>query len=68
MTDGARCRCGWPEGQPEGQPMVMVSQHPTPEGLTVYTRCACGTLQVRLGSAGAPVVARGEWRPVGRAL
>lgn len=53
--DRSCCRCGWPEDRP----FSIISTHRTPEGWTVYTRCACGMLQVRLGGTGAPVVARG---------
>ncbi|MQA88079.1 MAG: hypothetical protein GEV03_26540 [Streptosporangiales bacterium] len=36
--------CGWPLEQP----YEIVSRHLTSEGILVYTRCACGTLQARL--------------------
>lgn len=54
--DEPRCRCGWPETPP----FTVISEHPTPEGVTAYTRCVCGMLQVRPGGRGAPVVARGR--------
>ncbi|MBE1463536.1 hypothetical protein [Kibdelosporangium phytohabitans] len=51
-----RCpHCGWPDSEP----CSVLSRHVTPEGQTVRTRCACGSLQVRLiTSAGAHVVSR----------
>ena len=40
-----RCpHCGWPDAEP----FEIVSRHQTPEGLTVWTRCGCGSLQVRV--------------------
>lgn len=43
-TNTKRCRrCGWPEEQP----YETVSRHHTSTGVIVYTRCACGLLQVR---------------------
>lgn len=36
-------QCGWPDAQP----YQVVSRHPTTEGVIVYSRCACGRLQVR---------------------
>ncbi|MGJ5894434.1 hypothetical protein DF268_11635 [Streptomyces sp. V2] len=36
--------CGWPDDQPA----QTVSQHRTEDGLTVWTRCACGSLQARV--------------------
>lgn len=41
--------CGWPDDQPAH----TVSQHPTAEGMTLWTRCACGSLQLRQLTAGA---------------
>ncbi|WP_219419431.1 hypothetical protein [Pseudonocardia nigra] len=39
-----RCRhCGWPEQEP----YEVVSRHVTSQGVIVYSRCACGRLQVR---------------------
>ncbi|MEU3272390.1 hypothetical protein ABZ639_16225 [Saccharomonospora sp. NPDC006951] len=49
--------CGWPDDRP----FAVVSRHPTPDGETVWTRCACGSLQVReVGVGGAFVVSRGR--------
>ncbi|MGW1024581.1 hypothetical protein ACWD4J_12870 [Streptomyces sp. NPDC002577] len=55
--------CGWPETQP----YEVVSRHATTQGLTVWTRCACGSLQVRVvrhpdraGHTDARIVARGR--------
>jgi len=36
--------CGWPDTEP----FEIVSRHQTPEGLTVWSRCGCGSLQVRV--------------------
>ena len=37
--------CGWPD---HAEPFQMVSQHSTGAGHTVWTRCGCGSLQVRV--------------------
>jgi hypothetical protein len=43
-STSTRCRrCGWPESEP----YETVSRHLTSTGMIVYTRCACGLLQVR---------------------
>jgi hypothetical protein len=56
MTTGSCPICGWPDAQP----FQVVSRQRTSEGLTVWTRCACGSLQVRvLDESGVRVVARG---------
>ncbi|MBB3662958.1 transcriptional regulator NrdR family protein [Prauserella sediminis] len=58
--------CGWPDSDV----VAVLSRHRTPEGETVWTRCACGSLQTRVvGAAGTAVVVRGrpheaEARPV----
>ncbi|MER5177449.1 hypothetical protein ABT009_03570 [Streptomyces sp. NPDC002896] len=36
--------CGWPDAQP----YEVLSRHATAQGQTVWTRCACGSLQVRV--------------------
>lgn len=36
--------CGWPDADP----FAVVSRHSTPEGMTVWSRCSCGSLQVRV--------------------
>lgn len=47
--------CGWPENDP----YVEASRHHTAEGQTVWTRCVCGSLQMRIvGAAGSRIVAR----------
>jgi hypothetical protein len=47
--------CGWPESEP----FVEASRHRTAAGQTVWTRCVCGSLQMRVVTAtGARVVAR----------
>ncbi|QPP08513.1 hypothetical protein G4Z16_21300 [Streptomyces bathyalis] len=49
--------CGWPDDQP----VRDLSQHPTGEGILVWTRCACGSLQARLLTAGIlRIVTRGK--------
>ncbi|WP_230423195.1 hypothetical protein [Prauserella cavernicola] len=48
--------CGWPDTDV----YEIVSRHRTPEGETVWTHCACGSLQVRVESS--EVVARGRPR------
>ncbi len=52
------CRyCGWPEQET----YEVVSRHRTSEGTVVYSRCACGALQVRVHrrNAAEVVAARG---------
>lgn len=45
-TTGGRCpHCGWPDG---AEPFQVVSRHATAAGRTVWTRCGCGSLQVRV--------------------
>ena len=34
--------------------LVVLSRHPTSEGLVTYTRCNCGELQIWLTAAGRP--------------
>lgn len=47
--------CGWPEDEL----FNLASQHRTSEGQTVWTRCVCGSLQMRIvGAAGSRIVAR----------
>lgn len=36
--------CGWPDAEP----FRILSRHATPEGETVWARCACGSLQARV--------------------
>lgn len=51
--------CGWPDAQP----FQLVSRHRTHAGETVWTRCSCGSLQVRVRDAnGTRITARS--RPV----
>lgn len=56
-TTGAVCpHCGWPDG---AEPFQVVSRHGTAGGLTVWTRCGCGSLQVRtVDACGTRVVSR----------
>lgn len=49
--------CGWPDAEP----LQVVSQHATTAGLTMWTRCLCGSLQARVVEAGrVMVVSRGR--------
>ncbi|MEV0174123.1 hypothetical protein AB0I00_23755 [Streptomyces sp. NPDC050803] len=49
-TTGTLCpHCGWPDG---AEPFQVVSRHGTAAGSTVWTRCVCGSLQVRVIEAG----------------
>jgi hypothetical protein len=51
--------CGWPEAEL----FDVASRHRTTEGQTVWTRCACGSLQMRvLGPTGSRIVARSRGR------
>ena len=53
-------------GHPDTQPGEVVSRHRTSTGETVWTRCGCGSLQVRvLDNAGERVAARGKQELVG---
>ncbi|MDG9717220.1 hypothetical protein [Streptomyces sp. DH24] len=56
-TTGPVCpHCGWPDG---AEPFQVVSCHGTAVGSTVWTRCGCGSLQVRVTDAcGTRVVSR----------
>ncbi|GAA2403807.1 hypothetical protein GCM10010420_33910 [Streptomyces glaucosporus] len=59
----SRCpHCGWPDAQP----VRVVSRHRTSAGQAVWTRCACGSLQVRVvDEAGARIAVRGRPEPRG---
>lgn len=49
--------CGWPDAQP----FQVLSRHRTGAGLTVWSRCACGSTQVReIGVAGTRILTRGR--------
>lgn len=41
--------CGWPDDQPR----QTLSRHDTGDGVTMWTRCACGSLQARILTAGS---------------
>ncbi|MPY58218.1 hypothetical protein [Streptomyces spongiae] len=57
---GACPHCGWPD---RAEPFQVVSRHVTAAGHTVWTRCGCGSLQVRVvDERGMRVVSRS--RPV----
>ncbi|MFJ4283891.1 hypothetical protein [Streptomyces massasporeus] len=48
--------CGWPDA---GEPFRVLSRHATATGQTVWTRCGCGSLQVRVADGrGTRVVSR----------
>ncbi|MGA5899188.1 hypothetical protein [Streptomyces venetus] len=48
--------CGWPDG---GEPFQVLSRHTTATGRTDWTRCGCGSLQVRIvDDRGTRVVSR----------
>jgi hypothetical protein len=48
--------CSWPDSEP----VDVLSEHRTAEGLIVWTRCPCGSLQVRLAAAsGVRLLSRG---------
>ncbi|PZT71146.1 hypothetical protein DN402_02585 [Streptomyces sp. SW4] len=61
-TTGAACpHCGWPDG---ADPFQVVSRHATATGHTVWARCACGSLQMRVDDGrGARVVSRSRPAP-----
>ena len=56
-TTGVVCpHCGWPD---DAEPFQVVSGHGTAQGRTVWTRCGCGSLQVRVvDGCGVRVVSR----------
>ncbi|WDV49590.1 hypothetical protein PV963_04010 [Streptomyces coeruleorubidus] len=56
-TTGTVCpHCGWPDG---GEPFQVLSRHTTATGRTEWTRCGCGSLQVRVvDGCGMRVVSR----------
>ncbi|MDQ0407880.1 MULTISPECIES: hypothetical protein [unclassified Streptomyces] len=58
-TTGVVCpHCGWPDG---AEPFQVLSAHPTGAGGTLWTRCACGSLQARVvDGGGSRVVSRGR--------
>lgn len=48
-------------GRPDAQTCQVVSRHATTGGLTVWMRCGCGSLQVRvINPGGTEVIARGQ--------
>ncbi|GAA3535038.1 MULTISPECIES: hypothetical protein [Streptomyces] len=56
-TTGTVCpHCGWPDG---AEPFRIISRHNTAAGSTMWTRCGCGSLQVRVVDArGMRIVSR----------
>ncbi|MEV5884247.1 hypothetical protein AB0L74_16195 [Streptomyces sp. NPDC052020] len=61
-TTGSLCpHCGWPDA---AEPFQVVSGHSTAAGRTVWTRCGCGSLQVRIVDAcGTRVISRSRPAP-----
>jgi hypothetical protein len=58
MSSTACPYCGWPD---RAEPFQVVSRHGTAGGQTVWTRCGCGSLQVRVVDArGMRVLSRSE--------
>lgn len=52
--------CGWPDAQP----FQVVSRHRTGAGQTVWTRCSCGSVQVRvIDAAGVRITSRSRPAP-----
>ena len=51
-ADGRNPRSA-PAAESEHELMVL-SRHPTSEGVVTYTRCSCGELQIWLTDAGRP--------------
>lgn len=48
--------CGWPDG---AEPFQVLSRHGTAAGHTMWTRCGCGSLQMRVADGrGTRVVSR----------
>lgn len=48
-------------GRPDAGPFQVLSRHRTSIGETVWTRCACGSLQIRVrDAAGERIAARGR--------
>jgi hypothetical protein len=52
--------CGWPDTDP----VTTVSRHRTASGVTVWTRCICGSLQTRV-QRGTLLEVCARSRPVG---
>ncbi|MFJ9582522.1 hypothetical protein [Streptomyces acidicola] len=55
-TAGTCPHCGWPD---RAEPFQVVSRHATATGHTVWIRCGCGSVQVRVvDERGMRVVSR----------
>ncbi|CCK25576.1 hypothetical protein BN159_1197 [Streptomyces davaonensis JCM 4913] len=55
-TDTVCPHCGWPD---DAEPFQVVSRHSTAAGRTLWTRCGCGSLQVRVvDDSGVRIVSR----------
>ncbi|MGW0472472.1 hypothetical protein [Streptomyces coeruleorubidus] len=64
-TTGTVCpHCGWPDG---GEPFQVLSRHATATGRTEWTRCGCGSLQVRVVDGGGMRVVSRSRPPSGSA-
>ena len=49
--------CGWPDAKP----FQVLSRHRTANGMTVWSRCACGSTQVReIDLTGTRILTRGH--------
>jgi hypothetical protein len=56
--------CGWPDADP----FEVLSSHCTRFGKTWWTRCRCGSLQMRISDVGGTrIAARGRRDPLPRA-
>lgn len=63
-TGDACPHCGWPD---RTEPFQVLSRHTTAAGVTMWTRCGCGSLQTRVVDAvGMRIVSRS--RPAGPAV
>ncbi|WP_128374492.1 hypothetical protein [Streptomyces cavernae] len=63
---GACPHCGWPD---DAEPFQVLSRHSTGAGYTVWTRCGCGSLQVRAVNAdGVRIVSRSRPAEAGHTL
>ncbi|GAA2121977.1 hypothetical protein GCM10009802_25650 [Streptomyces synnematoformans] len=60
MFEGHCPHCGWADSTP----FHTVSRHRTAGGMTIWTRCQCGSLQMRtIDAAGGRIVTRGRPAP-----
>lgn len=60
MFEGHCPHCGWADSTP----FHTVSRNRTAGGMTIWTRCQCGSLQMRtIDAAGGRIVTRGRPAP-----